>query len=245
MGSFMRRRAVLSILCDKGMPSAIMVTPLKDYQDWMRIRMYDTAALEKLQVRGPLFLFLQLTCRREFHFVSETRRSVQGACLLIYYDTPTQVQYSKANGKGVREWPYKFAPREAKSRIAEVWRALYVPWESSPCSKLLHTKVRCDLLVLASSRGLLGIYCIPESTDTTLTRDWAVCLSAFTIDRFRRCFHCSTSRLWRLSQARPIRSGSRLPRRAMAHPASQRGSSSVPSRTFRQTPRPRRQNVVR
>lgn len=51
MGSFMRKRAVLTILCDKGMPSAIMTTPLKEYQDWMRIRMYDAEWLEKLQVR--------------------------------------------------------------------------------------------------------------------------------------------------------------------------------------------------
>lgn len=38
IGKFMRKRFVLTILCDKGMPAAIMTTPLRDFMDWMRIR---------------------------------------------------------------------------------------------------------------------------------------------------------------------------------------------------------------
>lgn len=47
-GSFMRKRFVLTILCDKGMPAVLMVTPLKDYQAWMKIRGFDQKKLNEL-----------------------------------------------------------------------------------------------------------------------------------------------------------------------------------------------------
>jgi hypothetical protein len=38
ISKFMRKRFVLTILCDKGMPAAVMTTPLREFMDWMRIR---------------------------------------------------------------------------------------------------------------------------------------------------------------------------------------------------------------
>lgn len=48
-GSLMRRNFVLSIMCDKGMPAAIMVTPIKEFNAWMRVRTLTEAELKQLQ----------------------------------------------------------------------------------------------------------------------------------------------------------------------------------------------------
>eukprot|EP00041_Stephanoeca_diplocostata_P032796 m.1061649 g.1061649 ORF g.1061649 m.1061649 type:complete len:871 (+) comp24212_c0_seq22:365-2977(+) len=75
---FLRKRFVLTVLCDKGMPCAIMTTPLKEFQDWMKIRMIPSAKIDRLQAI-----------------------------------------YAKAgsNKEVLRDWPYKFPPRDARARL--------------------------------------------------------------------------------------------------------------------------------
>eukprot|EP00039_Didymoeca_costata_P026790 m.16658 g.16658 ORF g.16658 m.16658 type:complete len:817 (+) comp5762_c0_seq2:461-2911(+) len=47
--SLVRRRHIISVMCEKGMPAVLMISPIKEFQAWLIVKMMDDAKLREFQ----------------------------------------------------------------------------------------------------------------------------------------------------------------------------------------------------